>query len=177
MQGLTRLQNCQNKVRYPGRWQRKWPFLTIVLNILKANKIWWDNLLTFSGHLDTEEPIQVRKFDLWLSWSQQGGGSLFDHGLLSMTSIWLNQNMGPPPSWLKLCQISNFLAVVHFSTFKWPKKIEFDLQAFTRIQNHPIESDMMRELSEKGHFWKIALIILKSNKVWCMCFWFFWSFV
>ena len=31
------------------------------------------------------------------------------------------------------------------------KKIEFDLQAFTRIQNHPIESDMMRELSEKGH--------------------------
>ena len=81
-----------------------------------------DKLLTFSGHLDTEEPIPVKKFDIWLSWSQQGGGSLFDHGQLSMTSIWLNQNMGPPPSWLKLCQISNFLAVVHFSTTKWPEK-------------------------------------------------------
>ena len=49
----------------------------------KGKKIWWDNLLTFSGHLDTEGPIPVRKFDLWLSWSQQGGGSLFDHGQLS----------------------------------------------------------------------------------------------
>ena len=117
------------------------------------------NFFTFSGHSDTEQLTPVKKSDLWLSLSQQGGGSLFDLGQLSMTSIWLNQNMAPPPSWLKLCQISNFLAVVHFSTSKWPEKIEFDLQAFTRIQNHPIESDMMRKLSVKGHFWKWFLVI------------------
>ena len=176
MQGLTRLQNCQYKVRYSGLWQRKWPFLTIVLNILKANKIWWDNLLTFSGHLDTEGPIPVRKFDLWLSWSQQGGGSLFDHGQLSMTSIWLNQNMGPPPSWLKLCQISNFLAGVHFSTSKWPEKIWI---WFASLYQDSESSNWVRYdegVKWKGPFLKMVLIILKSNEVWCICFWFFWSF-
>ena len=47
------------------------------------------------------------------------------------------------------------------------EKFEFDLQAFTRIQNHPIEFDMMRDFSEKGPFLKMVLIFMKSKKVWC----------
>ena len=120
-----------------------------------------DNLLTFSGHLDTEEPKPVKKiiFD-------SVGASKVGVPCLTMANYpW------PQFDWIKTWDPhlpdSN---CVKFQIF-WllcislqpndQKKIEFDLQAFTRIQNHPIESNMMRDFSEKGHFWK-----------W---FWLFWS--
>ena len=136
-----------------------------------------DNVLIFSGHLDTEEPISVKIFDLWLSWSQQGGGSLFDHGQLSMTSIWLNQNMGPPPSWLKLCQISNFLTHVASPVSKWPeKKSKIYTSDFIWLQNTQNRFQKwpfsLKSLIVSDSIWWFWIIVkgCKSNAS------FFWSF-
>ena len=81
-----------------------------------------DDFFTFSGHLDTELVIWVKKLEIWLNLSQGGGGSLFEDGQLSMILFWLTWNMDPSLHCLILCKISNFLTGRGYPMSKWPEK-------------------------------------------------------
>ena len=119
-----------------------------------------DDFFTFSGHSHTELAIWVKKLEIWLNLSQGGGGSLFEHGQLSMILFWLTLNMEPPLHCLIFFQISNFLISLAFSMSKWPEKniILFEnfysaSEKLKRIEIYKVISGKMA-ISENGfgHF-------------------------
>ena len=69
---FTGLQNFQNKVRYAWRYQRKGPFLTSVLIIIKSNEVnkWIFDFFLPCGHWNTHFS---QKCEIWLNLSNGGG--------------------------------------------------------------------------------------------------------
>ena len=100
---FTGLQNFQNKVRYAWWYQRKGPFLTSVLNIIKSNEVnkWF---LDFFYHVDTEIHISVKNVRFDSIWAMEVGAPssainpfipfwvdwVFTHKKLYLCCFWTN---------------------------------------------------------------------------------------
>ena len=110
LHAFTRLQNHQNRVRRAGWYNWKGAFLKMPLMILMPNKVQWMIFYFFWSFTHWTSHFS-QKLEIWLNLSQGGGGSLFEHGQLSMILFWLTWNMDPSLPRSLLQRVANKVCV------------------------------------------------------------------
>ena len=77
-----------------------------------------------SGHLDMPKDTLTKKFEIWKKMGQWKGGHMFWFSQNGVVDDLPRSDKYPPPPWLKLSQIENFLIDPSRLRSEWLEKVE-----------------------------------------------------